>query len=136
MSGQSSRLASFFYGLFPLLVAAGVLFVLVIIGGRAVQGYEMRQETLAMERRIDDLKRENRKLVGDLDYYRGDEYIEKVAREELGLVRPRDVPVVIVPPESSRPHPAVPVPVPAAAPSSDRQLATWQRWLAIFVDRE
>lgn len=137
-AGRPSAFVSVLYGFFPLLVGAGVLFVLVTIGGKAVQGYEMKQEAKAVQQRVDELKKENRDLAGQLDYYKSDEYIEKVAREELGLVRPGDVPVVIVSPNSGRTSPNLlpkPTPVPTASPRAN-DTTTWQRWLAIFVDSE
>ena len=68
-----------------------------------MQGYELRQEAQALEQRIDALKRQNRDLTQDLDYYRSDQYIEKVAREELGLVKPGDVAVVMAAPRGPNP---------------------------------
>lgn len=136
--GRPSAIASILYGLFPLLVGAGVLFVLVTIGGKAMQGYEMRQEAKAVEQQVDQLKRENRELATELEYYKSDQYIEKVAREELGLVRPGDVPVVIISPGNTRTSPDLlpkATPVPTASPRT-RDTAIWQRWLAIFVDSE
>ena len=136
MRNRPSGLFSVFYAFFPLLVGAGVLFVLVIIGGKAVQGYEMKQEAKAMEQRVDQLRKENRHLAEELDYYKSDQYIEKVAREELGLVRPADVPVIVVSPDQGKttsiPPTSTPVP---ATPTPVKESATWQRWLDIFVDR-
>ncbi len=134
MSSRPNRPAAILQGLFPLVVAAGVLFVLVVVGGKAVQGYEMRQEARAVERRIEELKRENRRMAQELEYYLSDEYIEKLAREELGLVRPGDVAVVIVPSDSrtSPPSMQIPTPVPTATPAT-REIPTWQRWMSLFV---
>ncbi len=134
---RPNPLVAVFYAFFPLLVGAGVLFVLVIIGGKAVQGYEMRQEAKAMEQKVDQLRRENRDLAGQLDYYKSDQYIEKVAREELGLARPNDVPVIMVYPDGSQGPSVVPTPVPTPVPQRrQKETATWQRWLDIFVDRD
>lgn len=47
-------------------------------------------EIAAAEERIEELRRE-------LDYVQSQEYIEKVAREELGLVMPGETPVIVVP---------------------------------------
>lgn len=137
MRHRTGRLFSVFYAFFPLLVGAGVLFVLVIIGGKAVQGYEMKQEAKSMEQKVDDLRRENRRLAEELQYYKSDQYIEKVAREELGLVRPADVPVIVVSPDGGKPISPLlaPTPVPTSMPRP-KESATWQRWLDIFIDRE
>lgn len=113
--------------------------MLVMIGGKAVQGYEMRQEARAIQQRIEQLKQENRRLSRELDYLKSDEYIEKVAREELGLVRPGDVPVVIVPPDGQRVQSTLPIPTPTPSPTPSperRSIPNWQRWLALFMGQE
>lgn len=56
---------------------------------RQVQG-----EIAAAEARNEQLRRE-------LEYLQSDEYIEKVAREELGLVRPGETPVLFTTEEPS-----------------------------------
>jgi cell division protein DivIC len=118
-----------------VLVAAGVLFVLFVIGGKAMQGYEMRQEAKAVQQSIDQLRKENRNLSQALQYFKSDEYVEKVAREELSLVRPGDVPVIVVVPGGGRKTPS-PVATPTPKPSSQAEVVTWQRWLSVFVDQE
>jgi cell division protein FtsL len=138
MSGQSGgHLVRIFNGFIPLFVAAGVVFTLFVIGGKAVQSYELKQEALALERRIDGLKIENRQIKQQLEYYRSDQFIEKVAREELGLIKPGDVAVVMVMP-SDNPLPALPDPVPLVSPArqTPSDIPTWQRWLQLFVGRD
>src|SRR5450756_2788715 len=57
---QSRRLVTLFYAkVFPVLAAAGVLFVLFIIGGKAVEGYQLRQEAKALQQHIDQLQKDN-----------------------------------------------------------------------------
>ncbi len=138
MSSQPGRLSSFLLGLIPLLIAAGVIFVLIIIGGKAVQGYEMRREARAIQQRVEQLRQENRRLSDELDYLRSDEYIEKVAREELGLVRPGDVAVAIIQPNDRKGDQALaPTPTPSPTPTPRQQdIPNWQRWLALFVNQD
>jgi cell division protein FtsL len=137
VSSQQSRLTSFLLGLLPLLIAGGVAFVLVMIGGKAVQGYQMRQEARGIQQRIDQLKQENRQLSQELDYLHSDAYIEKVAREELGLVRPGDVAVIIVSPDEKRDQLPVPTATPSPTPEPDRVgVPNWQRWLSLFTGQE
>lgn len=134
---QPSRLVSVLYGFLPLAIGAAALFVLVIIGGKAVQGYEMRQEARALEQRIDGLKRENRRMTQELEHLQSDEYIEKVAREELGLIREGDVAIIMIHPEGRASARALPVatPTPMATPA-EQGIPTWQRWLSLFVSRD
>jgi cell division protein FtsB len=134
MSGRSGHLARIFNGFIPLFVAAGVVFTLFVIGGKAVQSYELKQEALALERRIDSLKTEHRLLKQQLEYYRSDQFIEKVAREDLGLVKPGDVAIIMAVPKSYAPHTP---PEPASWELPDKPalagIPTWQRWLQLFV---
>lgn len=134
MSNQQNRLASFLYGLLPLLIAAIVLLVLIVIGERAVQNHGMQQEAKAAERRVEQLKKENQRLNQELQYYQSDQYIEKMAREELGLVRPGDVAVAIVGTPNAGPSELLPTPTPSATPEpSNRDKPNWQRWLSRFT---
>jgi len=134
MSRQPSRLAQFLYGLLPLLITVAVVLVLVVIGGKAVQGHEMRQQAQALEQRIEQLKQQHGQLSKELEYYRSDEYIEKVAREELGLVKPGEVAVAVAVPEDRRSPSLVPTPTPApTAVPTGSPIPIWQRWLSIFV---
>jgi cell division protein DivIC len=136
MSNQQSRFGSFLYGLLPLLIAAIVLLVLIAIGERAVQNYEMQQEAKTAERRVEQLKKENQALNQQLEYYRSDQYIEKMAREELGLVRPGDVAVAIVGTPGTVTSELLPTPTPFATPGpSNRDKPNWQRWLSLFTGR-
>ncbi len=134
MSRQPNRLAQFLYGLLPLSITVAVLFVLVVIGGKAMQGYEMRQEARALEQRIEQLKQQHEQLSKELGYYRSDEYVEKVAREELGLVRPGEVAVAMAIPEDRRTSSLLPTPTPApTAVPVGSPTPIWQRWLSVFV---
>lgn len=137
MPSEPSRLAQFLYGLMPLVITMAVILVLVVIGGKAVQGYEMRQEARLLEQRIDQLKKQNRQLSKELDYYRSDEYVEKVAREELGLIKSGEVAVALVLPEDRRSSSLVPTPtpMPTAAPTGS-PTPNWQKWLSLFVGRD
>jgi len=49
----------------------------------------------------------------------GDAFVERQAREELGLVQPGDIPVVVV----NAPAPVPPAPAPTPMPE-----AHWQKW--------
>ncbi len=137
MTSEPNRLAQFLYGLVPFVIAVAVLLVLVVIGGKAVQGYEMRQEAKALEQRVEQMRKQYRQLTKELDYYRADEYIEKVAREELGLTKPGEVSVALVLPEDRRPSYLMPTPtpLPIAVPSGT-PTPIWQKWLVVFVGED
>ncbi len=53
--------------------------------------YELKQEEIALNTEIEDEKKKNLELNVNQDYYTSDAYIEKVAREQLGLVKPGEI---------------------------------------------
>ncbi len=53
--------------------------------------YNLKQEEIALNAQIDDEKKKNLELNVNQDYYTSDAYIEKVAREQLGLVKPGEI---------------------------------------------
>lgn len=59
--------------------------------------WRLRQEIQRVELEIAATKTRNEQLRHELAYLQSDEYIEKVAREELGLVRPGETPVIFTP---------------------------------------
>lgn len=64
-----------------------------------------RSELSAAEQRLEVLERETRTLEQESARLETDAEIERVAREQYGLVRPGEVPYVLVP-ETSAPQPA------------------------------
>ena len=48
---------------------------------------DLKQEAVALESQIEEQKKEKLSLESKQVYYESDEYIEKVAREQLGLVK-------------------------------------------------
>ena len=53
--------------------------------------YNLKQEETTLTSQIDDEKKKNLQLNVNQDYYTSDAYIEKVAREQLGLVKPGEI---------------------------------------------
>ena len=52
---------------------------------------ELKQEEASIVQEIDKQKNEKLTLEGKQDYYKSDEYIEKVAREQFGLVKSDEI---------------------------------------------
>ena len=127
----------------PSWIGPGLLMVFVVpllvygaysIGDRWYQNYLLSQEEAALRADVLRLRDENVRLQGDLNAARGDEQIEKTAREQLGLIRPGDHAIQIVGPQAA----AAPRPVPRRDPAPvERTIATekpiWLRLLdALF----
>lgn len=89
-------------------VGLGVILVLgIAFGGAYWDGYQLRREAAQLGRERDDLRRQNVQLREEIRLLNTPEYIERIAREQLGLVRPGEVAVILVqptpPPASSAP---------------------------------
>jgi cell division protein FtsB len=110
-----------------LLVPACV-FILLATAQRALEGYQMTRQVEAARKEVTELRQQNVELQERIARHRSDAYIERVAREELNLVRPGDVPVIVIAP-TPEPTPARPARVtPTPAASIPRQ------WLRHFFD--
>ena len=104
-----------------------LLFVLPLMGyagytvaDRWYQGYQLSQEEAALRTDIIRLREENLKLQAELKDVRGDAFIEGVAREQLGLVKPGDRAIVLVgPPQTTAPVTTAP-PTTAPEPAARR----------------
>jgi cell division protein DivIC len=115
----------------PSLVLAVVgpacVLILAATAQRAVEGYAMGRQVESMRREVGDLRQQNLELQARITRYRSDSYVERIAREELNLVRPGDVPVIII----------APTPQPAAAPARPPATpapAVPVQWLHQFLD--
>lgn len=106
--------------------AAGLVLALAGVFGNAYwEGYQLRREAARLVRERDELRRQNAQLREEIRLLHTPEYIERLAREQLGLVRPGEIAVILVPP----------TPAPAARPApegtgGDGWWARLQRWWA------
>jgi cell division protein FtsL len=80
------------------LIAAGVLLVLYFIITRVVgemgvvKYYRMRAQRTALTEEISKLKQDNARLRKEVSSLKNDSsYIERVARDKLGLARPGEI---------------------------------------------
>jgi cell division protein FtsL len=80
------------------LIAAGVLLVLYFIVTRVVgemgvvKYYRMRAQRTALTEEISKLKQDNARLRKEVSSLKNDSsYIERVARDKLGLARPGEI---------------------------------------------
>lgn len=78
---------------------------MLVVGGLALTGlaparqaFLQQQRIAAEERKLAALEAENARLAERLQRLNDPEYVEKLAREQLGLVKPGEVSYVVVPP--------------------------------------
>lgn len=79
------------------------------------------------EERLAKARLENEELAKELERLQSPEYIEKQAREKLGLGREGEV-VVVLPPQVGSPSPEVKI-----APKQPEK-AVWQQWVSFLLD--
>ncbi len=53
--------------------------------------YKLKQEEIVLNTQIETEKAKNTELNVNQNYYNSDAYIEKVAREQLGLIKPGEI---------------------------------------------
>lgn len=82
----------------PLIAAIMIFtYVAVAMGGNVSKLTSMHREIASIEQQVQDLKEKNASLRQELQLVQSDAYIEKTAREKLGLVKKGETRVVTVP---------------------------------------
>ncbi len=74
--------------LFSLLILAFVFVLVFLFSTRYIKIVEAKDKVLEIQQKIERLKKENQELSEEVRLLKVPSYIEKVAREELGLVKP------------------------------------------------
>jgi len=110
----------------------GIIIFQVILIGSLVKGiqtsYKSRERVGDLEKRKNELVAENSKMKVEKEYVQSDYYLEKVAREDLHLVKPGET-VVIVPEDSNmREKPAE-----AKAMAGEGKKQNWEKWWELLV---
>jgi cell division protein FtsB len=113
-----------------LAICAGalVLYLGVLSGQRALDGYRARQQVTTAVQEIETLRSQNLMLQAELNAALLPDEVERIARNELGLVRPGDNPVVLIWPDGGPPASTARADTPA--PVARR----WREWLRLFID--
>ena len=93
-------------GLAALFIVPLLIYAAVSIGGRWLQTRSLVADAEALQDEIVESRAENQRLQTAIALARTDQAIESVAREELGLVKPGDTPVLLLAPTVT----ATPVP--------------------------
>jgi cell division protein FtsB len=85
-------------GVLAALALVGFLFAFVY-PTRTYLG--QREQIRRADERLTVLRRQTAALEGETKRLEGDAEVERIAREQYGLVRPGETPYVIVPPETT-----------------------------------
>lgn len=79
----------------PLLVVGLLLlYVSISLGSRFDSLNTMQRDLQAIQTEVEELRAVNRDLSKELELLRSDAYVEQVAREKLGLVKPGETRIV------------------------------------------
>ena len=110
----------------PLLAYFGVSSV-----NRALDTYSLQRASDDVRVEIDELQERNEELLRQREFLKTDEYVERIAREELDLVKPGETSIVVITPRDTirPPRPGEPVVDEAPAPN-------WRRWWDYFFAAE
>lgn len=103
-----------------------LLYTLVATGQKAIENYRLNQQADALRAEVVHLRSENIDLQQEILAARTDASIEAIAREQLGLVKPGDNALVILPGGQSAPGPS------PAPPPSVPEPPPWRQWLDLF----
>lgn len=83
----------------PTLVALLVLaYLAVSLGTQFSKLSALQRNVTSIQQQVQELETKNAALMQELQLVKSDAYIEKTAREKLGLVKPGETRVVPVPP--------------------------------------
>ncbi len=104
------------------------LLLIVIIGthlGQRIRLWrQVNQEIRSLEEEKERLEKENQQLERQKRYYQSPEFIEREARDKLGLTKKNDLILIIpTPPDLSALKPKG---------KSYHQLTPWQQWWQLF----
>ena len=98
----------------PSWIGPGLLFLFVVplfaygaysIGDRWYQNYILTRQEESIRAEVMQLREENLRLQRELNFARSDSGIEKVAREQLGLIKPGDTAIQLVGPQGAQAAP-------------------------------
>jgi cell division protein FtsL len=109
-----------------VLVVPFLLYALFATGQKALDNYRLNQQADALRAEIRDLRAENIALQQEILQARTDASLESIARQQLGLVKPGDKPLVLVTAGQSPDPDAPPSPQPPNAPPP------WRQWWDYF----
>src|SRR5262249_10510439 len=73
-----------------------LLYALVMTGQKAVENYQLNQQAHDLRTHIVGMRAQNVQLQDQIEAARTDTAIETIAREQLGLIKPGDHPLVML----------------------------------------
>ncbi|KKQ95417.1 MAG: Septum formation initiator [candidate division CPR2 bacterium GW2011_GWC1_39_9] len=84
----------------PLWLVAAILIMFYeafLVGQKMYTNYKFDRDLAALEKQVEAMDKKNQKLKIDIEYFKTEEYKEKVAREKLNKQKPGETVIVITP---------------------------------------
>ena len=116
---------------FLLLLIVPLLFYFFFATiSKGLETYQLRQDEQRLRTEILGLQARYEELQAQKEYFSSDVYAEKIAREQLNLIKAGETAVIVVAPT------AVPRDKEAAKPPAEEEKPCWQSWLDKVLRRE
>ena len=74
-----------------------ILYLLYVVGKTLYQSYQVRRNVTNLETAIIEMQTSNKELSEKIIYYQSASYRERIARERMGLMKPGEEVIVILP---------------------------------------
>ncbi|PIZ00825.1 hypothetical protein COY62_00980 [bacterium (Candidatus Howlettbacteria) CG_4_10_14_0_8_um_filter_40_9] len=74
-----------------------LFYMFFVVGRTSYQSYKIDKKIEGMKKQVQTLENDNKQLTQDIEYFKTDAYREKTARQRLGLKKPDEKVIVIVP---------------------------------------
>ena len=94
-----------------LVTAVIVVYFIFTAASNTLQAIQIGQDESNLRQEVDGLAQRYDQLIALRDYWKSDEYIEWVARRELGLVRPGELGIIVISAGTPTPPAEPPQPV-------------------------
>jgi len=94
--------------------------------GKALQTYRYQQQEHRLRQEVGEMEARYQALAELKGYLESDAYLERAAREELGLVKPGETEVVIIAPSPASSGERVPT------PEGENPRPPWRQWWDFF----
>lgn len=123
---------------FAVIAAVVTVYFGVRTSGAVLQNQALAHQLAQQRGIVRTLEAQNSALADQLTYQQTPAYVEQVAREQLGLMKPGDHVIQLQtatasqpPAPAATPTPAAPAPKPAAGPPPE---PNWRRWFDLFLN--
>jgi cell division protein FtsL len=68
-----------------------IFYIVFLFSDKYARTLQLKEDIKILESEIEELKMKNKNLSEEVESLKSDEYVEKIAREELGLTKPDEI---------------------------------------------